>query len=376
MHTAAVPLPTNTRIRAFDWLRGLAVLVMIQCHAMTLLRPELAASPWWGRLRWLDGLVAPSFIFAAGFSLALVQVRGARPGQRWRRVRKTLRRLTEVLLCATLVNWMWFPIFREPKWILRMDILQCIGVALLIALPLFALLAPKPKVLSGASLLLAMLCFGISPLAEAVRGPWADLVNASGTSVFPLLPWAGYVYLGASAGALAATGNVRVLVGWVAILLFVGVGLRLAAPWFNSVYPPHQYFVTSPANHGERWALVCTVLLGLLALELKLAGAWTKTAPIRFVETFGTSSMSGYFFHEMLLYYWDWRLLRFSFDDVWGKQCGWGKYWALTAALIACTYVLVRVMDVVYRRANAAIDRLWDRLQPASKDATAVQAPA
>ena len=130
------------RVRAFDWLRGIAVLVMIQTHALALLRPSLRQGSFWQTLQWIDGLVAPSFILAAGFALALVQVRSAtQPGGRGRRVRRTLRRLGEVLAVGTLVNWMWFPIFREPRWIFRVDILQCIGLALLIALPAMALLA-------------------------------------------------------------------------------------------------------------------------------------------------------------------------------------------------------------------------------------------
>ena len=69
-------LPAPTRIRAIDWLRGLAVLLMIQTHALALLRPELRSGALFDSLQWVDGLVAPSFILAAGFSMALTQVRG------------------------------------------------------------------------------------------------------------------------------------------------------------------------------------------------------------------------------------------------------------------------------------------------------------
>ena len=111
----------GARVQAFDWLRGLAVLVMIQCHAMVLLHPALKDDPLFRVLARLDGLVAPAFTFSAGFSLALVQVRGATSGARATRVLKTLRRLGEVLAVATLVNWMWFPIFREPRRRSRRD---------------------------------------------------------------------------------------------------------------------------------------------------------------------------------------------------------------------------------------------------------------
>ena len=145
------------RIQAFDWLRGLAVVFMVQTHAVVLLQPSLREGRFFRHLNWFDGLVAPSFIFAAGFSLALVQVRGARPGARLPRVRRTLRRLGEVLGVALLVNAIWFPVFREPSWLLRIDILHCIGLSLLIALPLMALLATRPRVLRWVALALAAL---------------------------------------------------------------------------------------------------------------------------------------------------------------------------------------------------------------------------
>jgi uncharacterized membrane protein len=339
----------NSRIQAFDWLRGIAVLVMIQTHALSLLRPELRSGPLWMRLQWIDGLVAPAFIFSAGFSLALVQVRGASGGARWPRLRKTLRRLGEVLLVATLVNWMWFPLLSQPRWIFRVDILHCIGLSLLIALPILAALAHRPLVLRWVALGLAAVAFGASPLAERVHGPLAALANGSTGSVFPLLPWAGYVYLGASAGATAAAGDVRALARWIAGLLAAGVALWLLTPQLAAVYPPHEFWVTNPANHARRWTQVCAVVLVLLAAE-RSQGRWRASAPVRFIEVFGTSSLAGYFFHQMLLYK---QIGGFSFDAVWGKRCDWTQYALLTAVLIACTFVLTWVTDRVYRRAWA-----------------------
>src|SRR2546430_151864 len=120
-----------TRILAFDWLRGIAVVVMIQTHALTLLRPELRTGPLWSRLLVL-------------------------------------------------------------RWV-------ALGLALLV--------------------------FGLSPFAECVHGPLAALTNGSTGSVFPLMPWAGYVYLGASAGATAAAGDVRALARWIVGLLVLGIVL-------------------------------------------------------------------------------------------------------------------------------------------------------
>jgi uncharacterized membrane protein len=234
------------RVKAFDWLRGIAVLVMIQTHALALLRPGLHAGSFFTTLQWIDGLVAPAFIFAAGFSLSLTQVRAAQdaaadPAARRRRLLRTLRRIGEVLLVATLTNWMWFPIFREPKWILRIDILQCIGLSLLLALPVLALLAPRPRVLRWVALGFAALTFGIAPLAEHVTGPLARFVNTSEGSVFPLLPWAGYVDLGAAIGATAAIEGPRRTALWLVGLVSAGILIWWATPWFAAAYPRHEF---------------------------------------------------------------------------------------------------------------------------------------
>jgi uncharacterized membrane protein len=334
---------TRARVRAFDWLRGIAVVVMIQTHALVLLRPELRAGPLWTRVQWIDGLVAPAFIFSAGFSLALVQVRGAAAGMRAARVRKTLRRLGEVLFVATLLNWMWFPIFREPRWILRVDILHCIGLSLLLALPILAFLSPRPRVLAWVALGLAAAVFGISPLAEHVRGPFAGLANGSNESVFPLLPWGGYVYLGASAGAVAAH-DVGKLPRWIAGLFVLGAALWIATPLLRDAYPPHEFWATNPANHASRWTQVCALLLVLLALERVPAAAFA-ISKIWLIELFGASSLAGYFFHEMLLFF---RIRGFCFEAVWGNSCGWPKYWFLVGFLVLATAALTFAMDRLY----------------------------
>ncbi|TMA13695.1 MAG: DUF1624 domain-containing protein [Deltaproteobacteria bacterium] len=317
-------LPAPTRIRAIDWLRGLAVLLMIQTHALALLRPELRSGALFDSLQWVDGLVAPSFILAAGFSMALTQVRAASaPGAaeaRRRRMLRTLRRLGEVLLVGILVNWMWFPIFREPRWIVRMDILPCVGLSLLLALPMLFALAPYPRALRWASLLLAAAVFGVSPLAEPLGPPWNRFLNHHSDAVFPLLPWAGYVYLGAAIGSATAEEGRRGAAVWLGALAAAGIVVWSLTPWFAALYPPHD-----------------------------------GSAAVRFVEVFGTSSLAGYFFHEMLLFF---RVFGFSFEARWGKSCSWPQYAALTILLAACTFVLTwmtaRIYAAVEQRATAA----------------------
>ena len=358
-------MSATERIRAFDWLRGVAVLVMIQTHSLVLLQPTLRSGDLFGTLQWIDGLVAPSFIFAAGFAMALTQVRaalgskpplpdaaGSAPGPleaRRRRFRRTLRRIGEVLFVATLTNWAWFPIFREPHWLIRIDILHCIGLSLLIALPVLSLLAPHPRLLRWSALGLAAIAFGIAPLFEQVPPPWGNFVSFRSGSLFPLLPWSGYVYLGAAVGAACAVGGARGAARWLLGLTAAGIALWMATPNISVLYPPHEFWVTDPTNHARRWTQVCLIALVLLAVE-RIQGTWSRSLPVRFVEVFGTSSLAGYFIHEMLLYY---RLAGFSFERVWGNACGWPLYCAVLVLLIACTFALTWLTDRIYRRADA-----------------------
>ena len=345
----AVSAPAASRIRAIDWLRGLSVLLMIQCHALVLLRADLRDSPLTRQVLRVDGLVAPAFLFSAGFALALLLVRGAGQGRGvGERLGRNLRRIAQVLGVATLVNWMWFPLWREPRWLVRLDILHCVGLSLLCALPLAAGLAGRPRVLRGAALALALVTFFLSPLGEAVGGPWAFVLNKSTGAVFPLLPWLGFTWLGVYAGAVAAAegraGLVRALLGLIALGF---AGWRAAEP-LRALYPEHRFFVTNPSNAAERGMWIALVLLALVGLEVGLE-AWGRrdaapSWPRRFLETFGTSSLSAYVLHLGLLYF---HVFGLSFEVLWGGRCDWGRYALLTALLIALTYGLCRALDAL-----------------------------
>ena len=341
--------PSLARVKAFDWLRGLAVLVMIECHAMVLLHKELLATRAASVMDWLNGLVAPSFIFAAGFSLALVQVRTARSGgARGARFLRTLRRIGEVLAVGTLINYVWFPVWVEPAWLLRVDILQCIGVSLLFALPLFAGLAARPRRLLAGCLVVAAALFFVAPFADGYQGALQDWVNKSGPhhSVFPLLPWSGWVYLGGAAGAVAGSSDLRSVRRFLLALVAVSVGVWLLQPVWLAIYPPHAFWVTDPANSAQRCVMVMLVLLTLSLVEARAAASFRASAPVRFVELFGTSSLAAYFWHEMLLYY---QVRGVSLAGIAGGKCGWLGYALLTTAVIATTAALAAITDRVYR---------------------------
>ncbi|MFO0597220.1 MAG: heparan-alpha-glucosaminide N-acetyltransferase domain-containing protein [Myxococcaceae bacterium] len=339
------------RIYAFDWLRGVAVLVMIQTHCVPLLLPALQTGEGYWRLVGIDGLVAPSFIFSAGFALALVQVRAGLAGKRGEAAKKSARRIAEVFAVATLINFIWFPMWREPKWIFRIDILHCIAISLGLLLPVLYLLATRPLLLRWVTLGLALAVFCVSPLGESVTG-WPSLflnvnfgvLDETTGAAFPLLPWAGYVFLGASFGATVASGTERSLWAWLGLLLGLGAVLWFFDRQIEALYPPHHFWVTNPANAASRW----TRVLALVAVFRLIERRWPASAQTRFFKwlaAFGGASLSAYFFHLMWLYERHVNL----FVRWWRGQADWPTFWVLVAALIALTWVTIQA---------------WDKLEP------------
>lgn len=208
----------TTRCDWIDQLRGWAVLVMIEVHVVNtwLGPPPLVPPP---RLNFLNGLVAPSFLLCAGFSLVLSTFA---PDGRLRPFgTHTLRRLGFILLCAyllhapglSLVDWTLLATDRKYRGLFQIDVLQCVVYSLLILHGLARLLR-TPLRLGVASLFMALLVLlgssqvWASSLAAALPIPFAGLISGlplppgpdGVASLFPLLPWLAFPALGTALG--------------------------------------------------------------------------------------------------------------------------------------------------------------------------------
>src|SRR5258708_23730298 len=190
---------TSHRFRAIDWLRGLSVLFMIECHSLYFLRPDLERSPFWYALQGINGLVSVAFLFAAGFSIALVVARAAGdPQARRRRSKRSLIRIAEVMALALYINQVSHFLISNPIWLLRPDILTCI-VAGLVAVWAVVTACRGRNAMAVTLLIGLWLGVMIATLwASAYRsdGIWVGLLNNPTGAMFPLLPWTGYLLLG------------------------------------------------------------------------------------------------------------------------------------------------------------------------------------
>jgi uncharacterized membrane protein len=266
----------RTPSRRCDWidqLRGWAVIIMIEVHCVNVwLQPALR--PEW--LNYLNGLVAPSFTLAAGFSLTLSTFRTdgtLRPF--WP---DTARRLGFILLCAyalhapgfTLADWTVLATPQKLRELFKIDVLQCIVFSLLI-LQALARIIRHPRVFTWVALGLAIWVPIVSPyiwgqgVGDGLWLPIRGLLNGNADrgvqALFPLFPWIAFPAFGAFLGGVyrwgrvesAAKGQARMSeVGWLLGLLLLGLGLWLFGSNFKQTWLWKGSWIQSP---GGAWLL-------------------------------------------------------------------------------------------------------------------------
>lgn len=295
------------RLRYLDWTRGLAVVLMIQCHTFnSLAHPDTRTGGPYMLTQFTGGMAAPLFLFMAGMTFAFQMdslERKARPRRErffklWRRagylfLMAFLFRLNNSLMSLPNLPW---------RNLLKVDILNCMGLAMAVFAPLG--LAPA-AVRARAAVALAALTAGVAPLAG--QGDWSGvpvLVHdyfVPGRGRFAFFPCGAYLAFGIAAGAvLRRTPPERLerAMQWAAM---GGLGLALAAQYFStfpySLYANANFWLDSPA--------LVAIRCGLALIFLAAAYVWTEHAAgpgWSWIESLGKTSLLVYWVHVLLVY--------------------------------------------------------------------------
>jgi len=239
----------GSRLSWLDYFRGAAVILMIETHVVnTFLHADLRAAAWFEWLDYVNGLVAPSFLFIAGFT----------QGVRWQGGRgKPLslgRRGQRLAVIAFIGYALHFPSPQlwSGQWAeaihlgTQIDVLQCLALSLFVLLLVTwgAQRLARPwrsgvwwSVLGA----LAVAVILASPFLSKWAGgalPLRAFVNTSTGSLFPLFPWAAFVLCGALCGALA-TLPVRARIGAMTAAMVLGQAIPSAS---FSAFSPEFFF--------------------------------------------------------------------------------------------------------------------------------------
>lgn len=304
------------RIHFLDIMRGFAVVVMVMGHSIdAVLSREVRASEWFRLYDAFRGFTAPMFLFVSGFAYA------AATQKRWEDFRTfskpLLKRLQRIGLLFLVGYALHFPFFSfdkilheaQPEQLAQMfqaDVLHCVAASLLI-LHVLIFLIPSQRAftltlagLTGALVLASPIVWNIdfAPLISPILSPY---MNQQQLSLFPLFPFAGFLFAGVVAGfpflearlgeregkfvaRLALTAVMAIVVG----LVFDRIPVQL--------YPEHDFWKSSPNWFAIRLGIVTLVSLGFYSLS-KLPALLERT-----LITLGQTSLLIYTIHLMIAY--------------------------------------------------------------------------
>ena len=275
------------RYAFIDLLRGFALVVMVETHVVNAYLPAGPRhSPLFFWLSFINGLVAPTFLFAAGFSVMLL---ASRQWEDWLRFRvpfwRQMRRLGFITLVAYYSHLRGFRLsnYVQPddpgiwKESLQVDILQCIVVSLLLVhLLVFLLRAPRRFLWGAGSLAVA---FAVAtPFMWSIdfipRLPMALalFLNPHRSSLFPLFPWTTFVLTGACAGQIflnhVNAGEIGLYMRRAAMVGAAVIPAALFSRYLPFTLPGHiQFYTTSPLYVALRIGCVMLACVGLFRIQ-------------------------------------------------------------------------------------------------------------
>jgi uncharacterized membrane protein len=346
-------------VEFIDLLRGWAVIVMIETHVVNAtLLPSMMASAPFQVLKFIDGLVAPSFLFASGLAYAITTRRKVHDYLSFGPpLFKQLRRLLAVLLIGYSLHIPKFNYsqlvhdtgIRAWELFFQVDVLQCIAVSLLLLQTLLLLLRSERR-LYATVIPITVGVVLMTPIAWAVNFvnfmpfPVAAYFNGLYDSFFPLFPWsaflfsgslAAYWYLEAKGKGVAAgcsENEVRMMKSatWAGAIC---IGLSfLMEPAAAALYPVYDYWRLSPSFFLLRLGLVVFLMSGMFWYE-KRKGV-TLSSPVALI---GRESLLVYTAHIVLIYG---NFGRFNFHDKVNNSFGILEVALTTAALLLLMYSL------------------------------------
>jgi uncharacterized membrane protein len=337
-------------------VRVFAMALMVQGHTLdVLLTPASKFAPWYNYWLFCRGFTAPMFMTLSGFGFALATLR------RWDEHRQfgpaVAKRLRRFAFFVLLGYSMRIPVrsLRDLRWagldawqgFLQFDVLQTIGFTLIV-LQLLVWALGAPRRLAAVTGTLALGVAFTAPLAW--RSPLLNslplavksaLIGTAG-SLFPLMPWSAYIFLGATLGiAYVEFGrsNPSLLgkaIPFGLLLLLSGIGLERASLY---LYGQENFWPTSPHLFLTR--------IGFVTAGLGLAAGLERLLPVspRALRSLAEESLLVYFVHVIILYgsIWNPGLKQYI-----GGTMGFSQAYPLALALVS----IMMVVALLWNRAK------------------------
>ena len=290
-------------------MRGLAVVIMIQCHTFnSFVRTDLRNDGPYVMSQFVGGMAAPLFLFMSGMTLAFQMDRmdrkGLVPFERWAAALRRAAYVFAIALLFRLSNWIASLPNSTLQDLIKVDILNCMGVAMA-AFSVAAMVAgpQRARAVTMGALAIAALAPVMSSLHwEGVPALLRDyLVPSRGRGYFPFFPCASYVGFGLAVGTVVKhtlEERFERLMQWAVL---IGFGLIFGAQYLSnlpySIYPQSDFWSNSPT--------LILIRLGVCLVMLAGCYLWTQycsRSARSWTEILGKNSLLVYWVHVMLVY--------------------------------------------------------------------------
>ena len=320
MSTPSAPLRAG-RKTYLDWLRGVAVVVMVGAHVTDAwTRVEDRSRELYGYTVLIAGMASPLFLFLAGLTIAMAaSARSEKIGHR-AAANLALKRGLQVFALAflfrlqsQLLGWGALVNF------LKVDILNVMGIAM-VAAALIWRLSPNRIVRIALFAIATGLVAMSTPLVReaAALAVLPDPIEAyirplPGRTNFALFPWMAFVLGGAIAGELVfaarTSARERVLHAGLLAAGAGGAAIAYAASFNPSIYPVSNFWTSSPTFFFLRLGM-CTAMLPIAraidafhgAVRARFGDRLPEGSPGRVITTLGRSSLFVYWIHVEMAY--------------------------------------------------------------------------
>ncbi len=299
----------GSRLAFIDWTRGLAAVIMIQGHTFdSFTATGLRKNGPFMLSQFLGGMPPAFFLFLTGVTFSfLMDSQERQQPSAGKRIVAALKRSRYLFVLAILFRLQAF-VFGYPtspaSEILRVDILNCMGLSMLLLAPM-AVFTSRERI--RLCTVLGLVIAGMAPLVSMVDPalPIPALLRAyfsPSFTGFGFFPWAAFLAFGMAAGSamrITKHEDMPRLMLWV---LAIGLGLimvaRASADLPFSIYTKADFWLNSPA--------LVLIKLGVVLTTLAVAYLWVhaglETQKWSLFRQLGTTSLLVYWVHIELVY--------------------------------------------------------------------------